>query len=134
MPIVVADWDVLSVDEQSNFSSLNNFFCGMHVIIGMADAASSTLLQWENAHFDPSTCIPSSGSVIARKSEPGIIRLIQTACKALSEHGCEQSGVYQPFTAFLKSNGVCRNPLASFRGNRFNIIFYDAGALFYIAP
>ena len=29
---------------------------------------------------------------------------------------------------------MCRNPLASFRGNRFNIVFYDAGALFYIAP
>ena len=55
-------------------------------------------------------------------------------CKALSKHGCEQSGVYLPFTTFLKANGVCRNPLASFRGNRFNIVFYDAGALFYIAP
>ena len=35
LPMVVADWDVLSIDEQSNLSSLNNFFCGMHVIIGM---------------------------------------------------------------------------------------------------
>ena len=26
------------------------------------------------------------------------------------------------------------NPLALFRGNRFNIVFYDAGALFYVAP
>ena len=49
-------------------------------------------------------------------------------------HGSEQSGVYLPFTAFLKSNGVSRNPLASFRGNHFNVVFYDAGALFYIAP
>ena len=28
---------------------------------------------------------------------------------------------------------ISRNPLASFRGNRFNILFYDAGALYYIA-
>lgn len=49
-------------------------------------------------------------------------------------HGSEQSGVYLPFTAFLKSNGVSRNPLASFRGNHFNVVFYDAGALFHIAP
>jgi len=34
---------------------------------------------------------------------------------------------------FLKSKGVKKNPLMSFRGNRFNIIFYDAGALYYIA-
>ena len=132
LPLIVSNWDMLSVDEQSNLSSLNNFFCGMHVVVGMADTASSTLLQWENTHFG--TSVPSTGPVLVQKSEPGIIRLIRTACKALSTHGSEQSGVYQPFTAFLKSNGVCRNPLASFRGNRFNIVFYDAGALFYIAP
>ena len=28
---------------------------------------------------------------------------------------------------------IAQNPLASFRGNRFNILFYDAGALCYIA-
>lgn len=48
---------------------------------------------------------------MVRKSEPGVIRTIRTACKALSKHGSEQSGVYQPFIAFLKSHGICRNPL-----------------------
>ena len=70
--------------------------------------------------------------VIARKSESGTVRLVRTACKALCKHGSEQSGVYQAFTTFLVSNGVSRNPLASFKGNRFNILFYDAGTLFYI--
>ena len=42
------------------------------------------------------------------------------------------NGVYQSFTTFLLSHGVSRNPLASFKGNRFNILFYDAGVLFYI--
>ncbi len=106
----------------------------MHLIVGLADTTAAMLLQLESTHCESS--IPPSGSVIVRKSEPGIIRTIRTACKALSKHGCEQSGVYmyQPFTAFLKSNGICRNPLASFRGNRFNIVFYDASALYYIAP
>ena len=26
------------------------------------------------------------------------------------------------------------NPLATFQGNRFNIVFYEADALFFIAP
>ena len=71
---------------------------------------------------------------MVNKSEPGTIRLIRTACKAFSRHGSEKSGVYQHFTAFLKINNVPRNPLASFRGNRFNIAFYDAGAFYHIAP
>ena len=132
LPMVVADWETLSVDEQSNLSSLNNFFCGMHVIVGMADAASSTLMQWESAHFDAG--VPSSGSVIVRKSEPGIVRLIRTASKALSKHGCEQSGVYQPFTSILKSSGVCRNLLVTFRGNRFNIVFFMMLVPSFILP
>ena len=102
----------------------------MHVLVGMADAASATLCQWESTHFEGA---PVQTCALKRKSESGIVRLIRTACKALSKHGSEQSGVYLPFTSFLSSNGIKRNPLASFRGNRFNILFYDAGAVFYIS-
>ena len=103
----------------------------MHVIVGLADTAAATLLEWERIDSDLDSISPH---VMVRKSESGVIRLIRTACKAFSKHASEQSGVYQRFTAFLKTNDIKRNPLASFRGNRFNIIFYDAGALYYIAP
>jgi len=33
----------------------------------------------------------------------------------------------------LKSNDITKNPLAPFRGNRFNILFYDAGVVFHLA-
>ena len=128
LPDVVSSWKNLSSEEQQQVSSLNNFFCGLHLIVGMADTTASVLCQWE------ATMVTSTigSGVIARKSEAGTVRLVRTACKALCKHGCEQSGVYQAFTTFLVSNGVFRNPLASFKGNRFNILFYDAGALFYI--
>ena len=38
------------------------------------------------------------------------------------------------FNSFLWSNGVQSLPLAKFKGNQLNILFYDAGALFSIAP
>ena len=108
----------------------------MHVVVGMADTASSTLLQWENSHFSSNGYVSGGsqqGPVLVRKSESGTIRLIRTACKALSKHGSEQSGVYQPFTNYLKSNGVLKNPLATFRGNRFNILFHDAGVVYHLS-
>ena len=71
---------------------------------------------------------------MVNKLVPGTIRLIRTACKAFSRHGSEKSGVYQSFTAFLKLNKIPRNPLASFCGNCFNIVFYDARALYHIVP
>ena len=53
-------------------SSLNNFFCGMHVLVGMADTTSSSLLQWENTHFD-ATVGAAASFITASKSEPGIV-------------------------------------------------------------
>ena len=131
LPSVIESWETMTPDERSSMSTLNNFFCGMHVLVGMADAASSALLRWEISHFNGATDITSC--VIRRKGESGIVRLVRTACKALSKHGSEQSGVYQSFTSYLVSNGIKRNPLAPFRGNRINILFYDAGVLFYIS-
>ena len=129
LPDVISSWKDLSMEEQQQVSLLNNFFCGLHLIVGMADTASSVLCHWEATNVASTT----GSGVIVRSSESGTVRLVRTACKALSKHGSEQSGVYQSFTTFLLSHGVSRNPLASFRGNRFNILFYDAGALYYIS-
>ncbi|XP_065893139.1 uncharacterized protein [Dysidea avara] len=132
LPSVIDNWNEMNTDEQQSIGTLNNFFCGLHLLVGMADTASSALLQWEQAHFEE--CVGASALPNSfKKSESGVIRLVRTACKALCKHASEQSGVYQPFTSFLKSKGINRNPLVSFRGNRFNIVFYDAGALYYIA-
>jgi len=132
LPSVVQSWSELSQAEQDQLSCLNNFFCGMHVLVGMADTTSSTLLQWESTHFD--SPVGAVASVItASKSEAGTVRLVRTTCKAMCQHGSEQSGVHQPFTTFLKSNHITKNPLALFQGNRFNILFYDAGVVFHLA-
>ena len=104
----------------------------MHVLVGMADTTSSSLLTWEKTHFETPVGAAAAIHGINQTSESGIIRLVRTACKALGRHGNEQSGVYQPFTTFLKSN-ILRNPLAPFRGNRFNILFYDAGVIYYLS-
>ena len=52
LPSVIEDWDVLIDEEQANISSLNHFFCGMHLIVGMADTAAATLAEWEALQFD----------------------------------------------------------------------------------
>ena len=38
---VVTEWDALSEDEQLTLSSLANFFCGMHLAVGMAGTCPS---------------------------------------------------------------------------------------------
>ena len=52
LPSVIDYYAELGKDEQQGISTLNNFFCGLHLLKGMADVASSTLLQWELTHFE----------------------------------------------------------------------------------
>ena len=60
--------------------------------------------------------------VVVQKSESSTVRLV---CTALSKHGSEQSGVYQPFTAYLSSHGVTQNPLASLNLEAITSIFFS---------
>ena len=65
----------------------------------------------------------------------GTIRLIRTTCKAFEKHRNEQSGAHSTFLTFFQTHSeyhLKKVPLASFRGNRFNIIFLDAGILYYL--
>ena len=46
LPSMVDNWDKLTTAEQDHFSSLNNFFCGTHILVDMADTTASSLLTW----------------------------------------------------------------------------------------
>ena len=47
--------------------------------------------------------------------------------------GCEKSGRPVQFKTFLHSEkGISEVPLAPFKGNRFNIAFYNGGAVYFL--
>ncbi len=50
----------------------------------------------------------------------------------IHHRGSEQAGCSTHFRTYLRHNGVQKIPLASFVGNRFNILFYDAAGVFYL--
>ena len=62
----------MSLEEQQQVSLLNNFFCGLYLIVGMADTASSVLRHWETANVTSTT----GSGVIVRKSESDTVRLV----------------------------------------------------------
>ena len=88
----------------------------MHLIVGIADVAASTLEQWESAHFEGN---PPFQSKFSRKSESGTVRLIRTACKALSKHGNEQCGRWRQWSFFQtigQPPGLLQNLLMKLNG------------------
>ena len=50
-------------------------FCGLYLLVGMADTAASTLLQWETTHFSEDAVNHATGILVC-KSESGTVRLV----------------------------------------------------------
>ena len=63
-------------------------------------------------------------------SECGTFRLLRTACKAFEEHGSDEAGVASHSDPFPKGKEEDLH-LVSWRGDRINIAFYNAAALYY---
>lgn len=122
LPEAVSGWEQMCEAEQEQMTRMNNFFCGLHFLVGLADAAEATLKAWE------ATIEENVGD----QKSSGVQRLIRTACKAFHHRGSEQAGCSTHFRAFLRRQGVSKVPLASFVGNRFNILFYDAAGVYFL--
>lgn len=52
LPQVVDNWDALTEEQQKPISAMNNFFCGLHLLVGMADVAEESLKKFERNFLD----------------------------------------------------------------------------------
>ena len=66
LPSVIDEWSDLNEMEQQSMSQMYHFFCGMHIVVNMAEHASESLKLFENAISDSE----------AQEGEAGTIRLI----------------------------------------------------------
>ena len=132
LPEVIANWQTLSEHEKLELSKMNNFFCGMHFMIALAEQADKSLKEWEKLQFGEEwvgvAAIPGN----AAGSESGTIHLIWTACKALKKHVSEQAGCSFAFSEYIKAQGIKAVPLSSFKGNRFNTVFHNAAGVYFL--
>ena len=122
LPDVVAGWEAMTVQERDQLTVMKNFYCGLHFLVGLADAADETLKVWESTIEDENEQVTSSGTQ----------RLIQTACKSFHHRGSEQAGCSTHFRDYFRRKGITKLPLAAFVGNRFNILFYDAAGVYFL--
>jgi len=126
-------WDIMTEDEQMSISHLCNFFCSLHALVHMADVCSKTLVETDNLTFDEAPILEKS---FKKANESGSVRLVRTCCKAFAKGADDKNGQFKPFSTYvqgmLKENGLQSIPLERFRGNRFNVLFRNAGAVFFL--
>ena len=124
LPEVVENWGTLSDQTKAEMGKLSSFFCKMHIFVNMASEVDKCL-----SLFESNVCSGKNPYAFDWK-ESGASRLTRTSSKAFTDHGCEKSGVGGHFSTFLKDKGV-KNHLITFRGHRFNHLFYAAAATFH---
>ena len=123
LPSVVSGWEEVCETEQEQLMRMNNFFCGLHFLVGLAESAEATLKAWEVTLEEDNE---------RDKRSSGVQRLVRTACKAFHHRGSQQAGCSTYFRTYLRRQGITKIPLAAFVGNRFNILFYDAAGVYFL--
>ena len=133
LPHIITNWADLNQDQKSNLSRLNNFFCGLHLLVGMADTSAEALQTFEQSYCDAEgqkLGIEKDDFSFLKSNESSTVRLIRTASKCFASGGDEKSGCFQYFRTYCTEKNRLLG-FVRFRGNRFNIVFYLAEIVFF---
>ncbi len=125
LPQITSNWDSLSSSDKASLEEMGNFFCKVHPLVTFAEECNKVLLNFESAVLEGKCkfALPKSG-------EPGGVRLIRTACSAFQSRGHQAAGMSEDFAAYLMDIGRPMS-LIQMAGNRFNVIFYNGGAIYF---
>ena len=110
------EWDDLTQSQKEEKCKMNNFYCGLHLLVNFAEIADKETKETE-----------------ADKNEA--VNFVRMACKCFARGGDEKNGIYKDFNTYLQRNenpNKWKNLLTPFKGNRFNILFQNAAALFFL--
>ena len=124
LPKVVENWDTLSEENQKEIANMGNFFCKMHLLANFATEADKVL------KINEAVVVAEGKNPYAFGTESGGARLVRNAAKAFTSHGSDKSGMTSDWETYLEQQGKT-NHMVTFRGNRFNILFYDAWATYF---
>lgn len=132
LPDIIDNYHQLSNEEQKLCGQMNNFFCGLHLLLGMADVCEPALRKFETAFLNERLIGSAMQPELKRyhRAESGTLRLLRTASKAFARGEDEKSGVFIHWKTYL-DNKKEKNLILRFKHNRFNMIFLEGQAIYY---
>lgn len=87
IPVIVDDWKNLSKELQDKLSRLNNFFCGLHGLVHIAETVNTSGWEVEALHFEGADRVPIKDQRFRKPNESAICRTIRTACNLFAYGG-----------------------------------------------
>ena len=94
-------WTELEDGEREAMLKMNNLFCGLHYIVGLADQASKLMREWEDVRFGDEKVDADALPGVYETKSSRVVQLICSATSAFAKHGNEESGAVGDFHAFL---------------------------------
>ena len=89
LPDVIDNYSNLTQDAQSVVGQTNNFFCGLHLLVGIADVCEEAINKFEIVYLDE-TIIGSAQNLQLKRyhrAESGTLRLLRTCSKSFANGG-----------------------------------------------
>ena len=127
LPKVMSNWDELEDIQKGEIIRMGNFFCKLHLLCKFSTETDKLLKEFEYIILDKD--YEKQFAFNTKESSP--TQLIRIACKAFHPRGSDECGVASYFNVFLSKRDQS-NLFASFIGNRFNILYYNASALYFL--
>nr|XP_054753570.1 uncharacterized protein LOC129259298 [Lytechinus pictus] len=126
LPSIIDNWEQLSGQLKKEMASVNDLYCGKHLVLNFQEYAAAALQAWET--------VESAGRKLGRelhmpwnkKSESATMLAVRSICEAFGPDAHPQAGCPQEFKASVK-----QNYLRAFRGNRFNVPFENSAATYF---
>ncbi|CAG2211350.1 unnamed protein product [Mytilus edulis] len=84
---------------------------------------------FNNFHKDPPE--GTEHPEISLKGESSVLNAVRIASKALASGADEKNGVYLEFKTYLQRQQINKYEIKPFLGNRFNVVFHNAGAIYH---
>jgi hypothetical protein len=114
-------------NQKERLTKLHSFYCGLHVLCNMGTIAAKSLLTFEEIALAEGAKISSHAF---NKGNARTFDLIFEVSQAMTRTGNQRSGCASNWEDFLAQTNE-KNLIESFLHHRFNIVFVDAGAIFY---
>lgn len=128
----VSGWDKLSEAEQQKSVRINQWFCLLHVLLGLADATDVAIKEYEQIITNGGEVkIGRTGlySGMQPKRDTSLTyETIKSCCSLLTSMGHSSAGLQQDFKSWLQGGKM---ELKNFVHNRFNIYFENSAAVIH---
>lgn len=134
LPQVIDGWADMDKEEKKSCSKMNNFFCGLHLLVGMADVCELCVKKFELFYSDGKDKGSAVHAELKRyhRSESGTLRLLRTSSKAFAVGEDEKSGASLEWKTYLKGKNE-KKLVTRFKHNRFNLVFVLGKGIYYHA-